>query len=181
MTHTFIQDWLFAEPESLSPSEAGELQQHLLECPECRAQSRALTEAERCLRSQPLLSPAKGFTARWQARLQAERDLRHRRQTSLVVGISLSSIVTLFGTLMLYLWPWMVSYETVIWAFLYQFYWIYQFLAAVGEFLTRLFLAVSVVFPPVLLLFVVGMMFELGVLWIVSYRFLTNPRRIEVS
>lgn len=181
MNHSPFQDWIFDDPEQLTQAQSAELHRHVLECADCRTLSQALTGMERSMRRQPVLAPEQGFASRWQSRLQADRALRHRRQTRLAFGISLACLVTLFGGLMLYLWPWLNSFEALVWAILYQFYWVYQVLAAVGEFATRLLVAVSLVIPPALLILAVGMAFELGVLWIVSFRLLTNPRRIEVS
>ncbi len=136
---------------------------------------------ERSLKQKFFAAPEEGFTMRWQARLEESRRRAHRRQTALTMIFTASSAVTLLGVLAIFLWPWLASFKMVFWAAVYQLYSVYLLLAGVGEFLTQLVLAMAEVIPLAGWVLVIGMVFELGVLWVVSYRLLTNPRRLDIE
>lgn len=181
MTHLPYQDWLFDDLQSLSAVQMTELKQHLQDCDECRGLSGALGRVEATLKQKVMVGPAAGFTQRWQARLQEERLRLHRRQTRLTLLLTVSALVTLLSALTIFAWPWLVSLKAVFWAAMYQLFNFYLFLAAIGEFMTSLLLAMTRVVPLVGWVLAIGMVFELGVLWVVSYRLLTNPRRLDIQ
>jgi hypothetical protein len=181
MNHLPYQDWLFEETQPLSDTQMSELQQHLRECAECRELSSALRQMEASLKMKPMAAPAEGFTLRWQARLQDERALAHRRQTRLTLGFILAGLAGLLGALIVFVWPWLSVLEAVFWAAAYQLYSVVLFLAEVGEFMTNLLQAMTQVIPLAGWVLAIGMVFELGVLWVVSYRLLTNPRRLDLQ
>jgi predicted anti-sigma-YlaC factor YlaD len=181
MNHSPYQDWLFDDEQPLSDVQMLQLHQHLRECAECRELSSALNQMEASLKQKPMAAPAAGFTQRWQARLLNDRAAAHRRQTRLTLGFILSGLATLLVGMLIFLWPWLTAHEAVFWAAAYQLYSVYLFLASVGEFLTNLLKAMTQVIPLVGWVLAIGMVFELGVLWVVSYRLLTNPRRLDLQ
>ena len=181
MTHLPYQDWLFDDLQLLSDPQKVELKQHLQTCAECRGLSGALNHVEISLKQKVMAAPAAGFTQRWQARLQEERLRLHRRQTRLTMLMTVSALFTLLSALVIFAWPWLSSLKAVFWAGVYQFYGFYLLLAGIGEFMTSLLLAMTSVIPLVGWVLAFGMVFELGVLWVVSYRLLTNPRRLELQ
>lgn len=181
MIHLPYQDWLFDEEQELTATQAAELQQHLGSCGECRSLAGALNQMERSLKQMVMAAPEEGFTMRWQARLEEGRRRAHRRQTALTMIFTLSSAVTLLSMLTIFLWPWLAEYKMAFWAAIYQLYSVYLLLAGVGEFLTQLLRAMAEVIPLAGWVLAIGMVFELGVLWVVSYRLLTNPRRLDLQ
>jgi predicted anti-sigma-YlaC factor YlaD len=181
MTHVPYEEWLFDATEDLSAQQAVDLNQHLEACEHCRTLSASLGRAEQSLRSAPLLAPVTGFAARWQLRLEIERQRIHRRQISLALGISLAGLVTLLTCLVLLFWPYMDSLDATFWAGLYQLLGLYALAQAVGDFFVTLFRATFDILPVVLWILVLGIVSELSVLWVVSYRLLTNPRRLSTK
>lgn len=181
MNHLPYQDWLFEEVQTLTDEQVSALKQHLHDCAECRELSSALHQMETSLKLKPMATLVEGFTQRWHARLQDERATAHRRQTRLTLGFILAGLATLLGGMIIFLWPWLSAHEAVFWAAAYQLYSVYLFLAAVGEFLTNLLRAMTQMIPLAGWVLAIGMVFELGVLWVVSYRLLTNPRRLELQ
>jgi len=179
MNHSPYIDWLYDDAYDLSPAQAGDLRHHLKECADCRERAAALRQVESALHREPAVSPAAGFAERWQARLQEERTRAHRFQTRLILGLSLSALTTTLGLLAVLTWPYLSSFKAVLWTVAYQFLWLFSQLAGVGEFLTGFLQAMAGMIPLVGWVFAIGMVFELGVLWVVSYRLLTNPRRLE--
>ena len=101
MNHQPFEDWLLNE-KLIDPKQKLELDAHLRVCPYCSA----LAETGLALRSVKVVSPAAGFTLRFQARL-AERKLadRHRRLWG--------AILFTFGGLVMLMWiagPYMASF-----------------------------------------------------------------------
>jgi len=92
MNHRPFEDWLLNE-QHLTPAEKRDLDAHLRVCRQCAA----LAETGLELRASRMVSPAPGFTARFQARLAARRIAERRRR---LLGL----IVLLVGGGGLLLW-----------------------------------------------------------------------------
>ena len=178
MNHQPFQDWLFED--TLDVTQADALHSHLETCVECRSLAGAFHQLEHNLRAAPLVAPTDGFTLRWQARLDAERGSLHRRQVWLALGIGLSGALTFLGLLALLLWPLLDSLDALLWAGAYQLYLAYAFALAVGETLGALAGALAPALPLVFWVVALGLLTQACVLWVVSYRYITNPRRIVI-
>jgi hypothetical protein len=74
----------------LSSDEASSLQAHLAECDVCCSAWEAMRWVSSSLESEPMASPAPGFSARVTARIEA-RALRQRRLYS-IVGLSVAAV-----------------------------------------------------------------------------------------
>ena len=83
MNHRPFEEWLLNE-KPMTPQEKHELDQHLRSCAYCNA----LAETGRLLHSGRMVSPAAGFTARFQARL-AEHKIADRRRKLWGAGLFL--------------------------------------------------------------------------------------------
>ena len=178
MNHLPYEDWLFERPQDLTAQQNAELQIHLEDCAQCRSLIASLGHVEHTLRSAPPVAPQTGFASRWQVRLETERRRAHWRQVGVTLGLSLAGLGILLACLALLTWPWLDSIDATFWAGLYQLFGFYSLFQSVGGFFRDLFLAVFDVLPLVMWVFVFGIICQLGVLWVVSYRLLTNPRRL---
>jgi anti-sigma factor RsiW len=178
MTHQPFQDWMFED--ALDVTSADALHSHLETCVECRSLVGAFHQVEHSLRAAPLVAPAEGFTLRWQARLEADRGRMHRRQVWLALGIGLSGALTLLGLLLLLAWPLLDSLDALLWAGAYQLYLAYAFALAVAESLGGFARALAPALPLVFWVVALGLLTQACVLWVVSYRYITNPRRIVI-
>ncbi|MDD2694750.1 MAG: zf-HC2 domain-containing protein, partial [Anaerolineales bacterium] len=67
MNHRPFEDWIFSE-EPLSPVERADLEAHLQACAACQKLSTNWQEVSGALHTAPMLSPAPGFSSRWQER-----------------------------------------------------------------------------------------------------------------
>ncbi len=97
MNHRPFEDWLL-EDQPLTPEQKRELQSHLRTCEACAA----IAESNLALHSVRMVSPATGFTERFQTRLAEQRKTARIRQIigSLVLVIGgLGLISFLFGPL----------------------------------------------------------------------------------
>lgn len=75
MNHQPFEDWLLNE-RPLDPKQKLELEIHLRDCRYCNA----LVKTDKALHSVKMVSPAAGFTARFQARLSQQRAVERRRR-----------------------------------------------------------------------------------------------------
>lgn len=182
MKHQPYFDWLFLEPSDQDPSlmsaQQESLQEHLQDCAECRRFSEAWQSVEHELRGAPQLSPRAGFTQRWKIIFEAERQRRHRRQTQLIFGLILSLAFGLLAILFLSAWPYLQSPELLIWSYIYQLLRWASFASDVRAFGSSVFQTFSSIFPLMGWVLVAGVLCQLVVLWFVSFRYLTMPRRV---
>lgn len=178
MNHQPFQDWLFED--ALDVTQADALHSHLETCVECRSLVGAFHQVEHSLHAAPLVAPTEGFTLRWQARLEAERGRLHQRQVWLAFAIGLSGALTLIGLLALLAWPLLDSLDVLLWAGAYQLYLAYAFALNVGQSLGTFARALAPALPLVFWVVVLGLLTQASVLWVVSYRYMTNPRRIVI-
>jgi len=182
MNHQPFRDWLFTGDEPgedvLAQQQRAELQEHLQNCESCRSMSDAWLIAEKNLQGKVMVGPKPGFTSRWETRLEVERRRIHRRQTTLVLLFSISGVVVLLATFAILIWPWLGSPSMLLWTWIYHLFTLYSYAELGQEILINLLRTATIAVPITWLIVLVGLLSELGVLWIVSFRLLTNPRRI---
>ena len=182
MNHQPYEEWLFYDPESpdekLSNDDILKLEEHLEVCPSCRLLKNTWNEVEVELNLAPQISPEPGFTARWLRRLDKVNEYQNRKQAVSVFLFTLIGISVLLVILIALLWPFISSPNVLFWSFYDRFINAYSLGYIVLTSITALF-STSIKFVPISLwIFLVGIIFELGVIWLVSYRLLTLPRRI---
>jgi hypothetical protein len=87
MNHQPFETWLLND-QPLSPEEKRELDGHLRDCQHCTN----LAETGLALRTTRMVSPAPGFTSRFQARLEAQRIAQRRRNLWGVILFTLTGL-----------------------------------------------------------------------------------------
>jgi anti-sigma factor RsiW len=178
MNHQQFEEWLFAD-QTLTPQEEAVLQEHLAGCESCRLLAASWREVERDLRKAPVEAPALGFTLRWQVRLEGQQRRLHRRQSVVLLGYSIAGVFLLLGSLLILLWPQLQSPEALFYTWLYQIASLVAYFSFAGVVLSSIFRTATNIVPLVWWILIAGILCELGVLWVVSVRMLTNPRRIS--
>jgi anti-sigma factor RsiW len=178
MNHQPFQDWLFED--SLDVTQAEALHSHLDTCNECGDLFGAFQQVENSLHSAPQVAPEPGFTLRWQAYLETERTQLHKRQVRLAFAIGVVGAVVLLGSLAVLFWPLLDSLDALMWAGVYQLLLAITFAGEVGEVLAALAKALAPALPLVFWVLGLGLLTQASVLWVVSYRYITNPRRIVI-
>jgi hypothetical protein len=95
MSHQPYDTWLYDQAE-LSHEQALSLQNHLLECPECRELQRSWNELNTLIQNSIMISPQPGFSLRWSASL-AERKMQQqlRNAKQLFFGLLAASFLSL--------------------------------------------------------------------------------------
>jgi anti-sigma factor RsiW len=177
MTHETYEMLLFSDAP-LSPEDQESLQAHLQTCESCRNLAVAWQSVDADLRTAPLVEPQPGFSSRWLERLEMDRQRLQRRQALAALQFYIAGAFLLFGSLLILYWPALQSPGTLILGWLSRIMVLVYFIGSATNLLSSvLFTAVRQVplFGWVLL---AGITTELGVLWVVSLRLLTNPRRL---
>lgn len=176
MNHQPYRDWIFED--TLDSLKTDALHSHLEACVECRSLVGAYHQVEHSLRTAPLVAPTQGFNLRFQARLGAERERLHRRQVGLALVFGVGGALALIILLALLFWPLLDSLNGFLWAGAYQLYLAFVFLRQAGEFLAGIARGLALALPLVVWIVALGLFTQALVLWVVSYRYMTNPRRI---
>jgi len=182
MNHQPYLDWIFYDDETVEDQrtlqQQKEFEEHLQGCSYCRSISDAWRGTEGCLQSQTMISPSPGFSSRWKVRLEEDRKLSHRHQTQATLVVSIGGAFLLLASLAILTWPWLSSPSLLLWTWIYHIFTLYSYVELVQEIVIRLLQSATVAVSISWLIISIGLLSELGVLWIVSYRLLTNPRRI---
>jgi predicted anti-sigma-YlaC factor YlaD len=182
MNHRIYEDWLFAsqdEPQALTPEQHNALHEHVQDCESCRSLAIAWEQVEAELRDEPMLAPEPGFSMRWQVRFQADRLQHHQRQTTALLILSSLGVVTLLGVMIALAWPWIDTPGVFLWVGLYRLFTLFAYADAAEAFMATFLQTATGVIPFAAWVILAGLLSELAVLWGVSYRLLTNPRRIS--
>lgn len=182
MNHIPYEDWLLDDPaqsgQYLSEAEKIELDAHLSECPACRGLSSALRQVENQLHRAEAVSPAEGFNLRWLAHLESSRVRIHRKQSIAMFGVSVGLALGMIVYLIYMAWPLLRTPTVLLWASLYQAIRVLSLANLTREFVANLTVTANISIPPSLWVLAVGIVCQVCVLWLVSYRYLTNPRRV---
>jgi hypothetical protein len=177
MVHRPFEDWLL-DDEPLSTEKAAALQEHLQSCASCHQLSQAWREVEVDLRISPILPPRTGFTNRWQARLEADRRRLHRRQSAAALGFSLGGAALLLGSLSLLALPVLATPKLLLWAWVLHLVELISYTGDLQEIILSVFNIQSRMIPIAWWILLIGFFSMLVVVWIVSLRYFTSPRRV---
>jgi hypothetical protein len=109
MNHQPFEDWLL-EDKPIRPKQKLDLDAHLRACSYCAA----LAETGQALRTVKKVSPAAGFTARFQARLAVQRAAERKRRLWGAVLFAVGGLITLMWIAAPYLAPFFTSPATRI-------------------------------------------------------------------
>jgi len=180
MNHQPFRDWLLSD-EQLSERETLALQDHLRSCKSCSQISSAWKEIELEFKRTPQVTPAAGFTHRWQAHLDEYQASRQARQQThkgwLTIAITSSVVITLFIIFAMQVWSLIQAPD----AFLAV--WLNRLVGVVSlYYMLENFIGLNLRYIP--LYTVVGMVFLVGtisfmsVLWLATYRKFSLARRM---
>ena len=177
MNHQYFVDLIFKDPQDLSAEQALSLQEHMDGCEHCEALAFSYRHLESAISDSGVIAPAPGFAARWEARYEAERSRIHRFQIVAMLAVVGGTLVLLFSTLLFLIWPYLRSPNILLWTWVYQLFAFYSYLDIVRDIVSSLLSSSNRAIPLIAWVFSLGIISELAVLWVVSYRLLTNPRR----
>ena len=175
MKHRPFEDWLL-DDQLLDPAQKRELDGHLRSCNTCSA----IAESNFALRSARIVSPAPGFTSRFQERLIVARRAQRRRT---MLGISFFSLggMTLLAFLV---GPTLLSVfgSPAAWvsAMVHTLVFLYSTTLAVLEASSVLFRVLPGFMPPFVWMISLSTLSGLGLLWSVSiWRLMRHPQGVQ--
>jgi hypothetical protein len=181
MNHQPFEDWLFDDPvrsgRELGRAEQAALHEHLDGCEHCRQLSIASDSVDAQLRAAPSIGPAPGFTARWQARLELELQRLHRRQSLLALMFTVGAAALLFGALLILALPLFETPTLLLVTVAARLLGWLSFLGSVQDGLAGL-LGAAANLPVLAWVLLAGVLSQIAVLWLVTLRYFTNPRRV---
>ncbi len=98
MNHQPYENWILDDDIELSQDQSLELKRHLGTCQDCQRLYQNWQTARSFLAASPAVSPASGFTARWQRGLVEKRVAQHKKQVRkillfLILGILITSVM----------------------------------------------------------------------------------------
>jgi hypothetical protein len=174
MNHQPFEEWLLNE-KLISPKERLDLDAHLRICSYCSA----LAETGKALHSVKKVSPAAGFSVRFQARLVAQRAAELRRKRW-------GAVLFTFGGLVMLMWiagPYMAAFfaAPAAWIAALVEWGIYVIttLQAVGQAGSVLLRMLPGFVSPFVFMVLVSALAGIGLLWSVSiWRFVRVPRGV---
>jgi anti-sigma factor RsiW len=178
MNHKPAIDWLFEDPDELSQIQSNELQEHLADCVSCQDLAESYRQLATALKKSEQVGPEAGFASRWQVRLQSSRAKAHRRQIMATLAFVSCGTLVLIGLLVSIAWPWLRSPDLLLWTWIYQLITLFTYVNALREVVVPAIWEIADLMPLAAWVFGFGLLSEMAVLWVVSYRLLTNPRRI---
>jgi len=184
MIHQPYEDWLLANPnrseEVLSAEQSVALRDHMAACEVCRQFAIALNAVDSQMQMASMMAPEPGFTNRWKVRFAEQRIRIQRRQSLTWLGICLASAAIVLGLILMVSWPLVKSPELLVLVTIHQATRFLLLIDASRQFLVGLLFAASINIPWIGWVLAAGVVSLLGVLWVVSYRLITNPRRIII-
>ena len=174
MNHQPFEEWLLTE-KLIGPKQKLELDAHLRICSYCSA----LAETGKALRTVKKASPAMGFSARFQARLVAQKAAEQRRRRY-------GAILFTFGGMVLLMWlagPYLASFAaapaTWIAAVIEWVVFVVTTLQAVAQAGSVLLRVLPGFLSPFAFMVLVSALAGIGLLWSVSiWRFVRVPRGV---
>jgi hypothetical protein len=174
MNHQPFEEWLLNE-KLIGPRERLDLDAHLKICSYCSA----LAETGKTLRTVKKVSPAAGFSARFQARLAAQRAAELRRKRW-------GAVLFTFGGLVMLMWlvgPFLASFlaapATWIAVLIEWAVFVITTLQAVGQAGSVLLRMLPGFLSPLAFMVLLSAFAGIGLLWSVSiWRFVRVPRGV---
>lgn len=177
MTHQPYLDMIFEDPQELSSEQSVMLENHLSNCNHCQELANAYKSLETEFQRTEMVEPPPGFAMRWQDRLMEKQHTTHRKQVGLTLGVVLSCLLVLSGLMLVLIWPLLRSPSILVWTWVYQLYVLFSYMDVLESFVSPILNVTFSAVPLITYVFLVGFASVLAVLWVVSYRVLTNPRR----
>lgn len=174
--HQLINTWLSSQVQ-LTEEQQEMIKAHTRTCETCRQQETAWEQVTQMFRSVGQISPAPGFSSRWQQRLSLQRVKEQRRKSWLFFWIIGSAALVTLILIVFQVLHILRSPAQLLVALVYLASSILAVANSIGEYLD----VFNIVAPSVSLIglmFFTGFISLLGVLWVVMFQKLSSFRRV---
>jgi hypothetical protein len=174
MNHQPFEEWLLNE-KLINPKQKLELDAHLRICSYCSA----LVETGKALRTVKKVSPAAGFSTRFQARLAVQKAAERKRKRWGAVLFTFGGLVMLIWLVGPYLASFLAAPATWIAALIEWVVFLITTVQAVTQAGSVLLRMLPGFFSPFVFMVLVSAFAGIGLLWSVSiWRFVRVPRGV---
>jgi hypothetical protein len=174
MKHQPFEDWLLND-RLIDPKQRLELDAHLRVCSYCSA----LAETGKALRSVKMVSPAVGFSERFQTRLAARKVAERRRRLWGAVLFTFGGLAMLMWITSPYLASFLASPAAWIASLIEWGVFLVTTLQAIGQAGSVLLDVIPGFLPPFVWMVILSTLAGIGLLWSVSiWRFVRVPRGV---
>lgn len=177
--HQPFEDWIFSR-DTISREEQLALQEHIHQCATCQRLSGTMQEIEIGLKAAPMISPAEGFSTRWQARLAENRAWRQKRQTMFFFIFSICAAAVLTLLFVILLWPVIRMPYPYLLALAYEFASIYSIMNTFTSAGITLGRTIYSVVPPTMWISLVIAMIGMVAIWAIALRKFVYLRRVVI-
>jgi hypothetical protein len=177
MNHQPFENWLLSD-EPLSVEQSQALKEHLDMCETCNRMDTSWNEVQDLFQSVHRLSPAPGFSARWQERRAVQLGKRRQRQSWLFLigmGTIAAALLAVLGWSALSL---VVQPEQLILYSVYRLTALYINVETAGDFLSMTVRSLGSSVPFMVWIGLSGLASMLSVIWFVLFRQLIAQRRL---
>jgi hypothetical protein len=175
MNHQPFEEWLLLD-KNLTPAETRELDLHLRTCSHCTA----LSATGLALRYAPVVSPAAGFTLRFQQRLAAQKIAERRRKLWGMIVLLLSGVGLLGWLTAPYLFAFFSAPVEWVTAAIGYFLFVVTSLQALTEVMAVLLRMVTEFIPPYIWMVLVSALAGIVLLWTISiWQFSRAPQGVS--
>jgi hypothetical protein len=178
MSHHPYEDLIFSDQE-LTKQEAMALNDHLQECDACYQLSVASKEIEGWLDEAKMIEPEPGFMTRWQISFEAQKRQSEFRQNRAMLISTIGGGVVIFAAIIYLIWPMIQSPKVYLVTYLYQILSLFSVANLVQGFVSGLSSSLDNGITWLLLTLGAGLITLLSVIWVVSLRVLSRPRRVR--
>lgn len=178
MSHQPYEDLIFSD-QQLSKQEAMALHNHLQECNTCYQLSVASKEIEGWFEDAKMLEPEPGFSTRWQFRFEAEKTQSELRQNRAMLITTIGAGLAVFAAIIYLIWPMVQSPKVYLVTYLYQILSLFSMANLAQSLATGFSSSLGSGVTWLLIVLGAGLITLLSVVWVVSLRVLTMPRRVR--
>jgi hypothetical protein len=179
MNHQPFESWLLSE-DALDEDQARSLRKHLENCDQCSSLEASWNDVHRLFEITPQVTPAPGFSARWQARLEGQQRKRHLYQSWILFAGTAGSAAVLLILLCLQALPILRTPENLLLFLIYRLVSLVAYVQTAQNLVWSLFGTIADLVPPPVWIGLFGTFSMFCVLWFVLLRQLSYSRRINL-
>ncbi|MFZ2095206.1 MAG: hypothetical protein WAV05_01085 [Anaerolineales bacterium] len=175
MNHQPFREWLLSE-QQLTLEQTKLLQDHLSSCDSCSRLENSWKEIEDVIHKIPPAEPVSGFTGRWQSHLAEYQLLRQKRRGWFIISGTAVFVISLLSILISQIWSLVQTPGP------YLAMWFERLVGIISMYYSLRNIVSSYSLPTPLVtftivIFLVGMISFMSVLWLATYRKFSLARR----
>lgn len=179
MNHQPFESWLLSE-EALDDEQNQLLREHLASCDQCTSLEESWNQVYQLFEQTPQVTPAAGFTTRFQERLVENNRIRHMGHSWILFAGIAGCAAVLFVLILISAMPILRSPENLVLFIIYRLATLVTYAYTAQNLLYSLFGAITNLIPLSVWIGLFGTFSMVCVLWFVLLKQLSFSRRINL-